>query len=362
MRGTPATNEVMSANLPAETAILNLDDVPFMGIIEQSLAGVYVVLDERFMYANDTFAAMFGYGREEFIGRRVVECVTSESVPEVMENYRRRISGEVASIHYITQGLRKDGQIVHLELHASRVMCRGRPALAGVALDITERVRRREELRELSRRLDTAREVERTRLARDVHDVLGGMLSSAKFDVARIARRCTTPEQAELHGIAADLSLLLQETIDTARAISHELRPASLDLLGLEAALRQDLQGLSRRLGIASDVQVRGGPIALAPEVCSEVYRIVQEGLTNIGRHAQASRVALTIEQSAETFELHLVDDGRGIGSRPANCTSLGMAGMQERAAKIGAEFVLQPAVERGTELMLRLRRPRVAS
>ena len=91
---------------------LSFDDVPFRGIVEQSLAGTYVVLDERFMYANDTFAAMFGYMREDFIGRHMVDCVTADSAAEVMQNYRRRINGEVSSIHYTTRGVRKDGGIV----------------------------------------------------------------------------------------------------------------------------------------------------------------------------------------------------------------------------------------------------------
>src|SRR5215471_15446569 len=105
---------------PNATDALTFDDVPFRGIVEQSLAGIYGVLDERFMYANDTFAGMFGYPRGEFIGRRMVDCITPDSVAEVMENYRRRISGEVQAIHYSTKGVRKDGRIVHLELHASR--------------------------------------------------------------------------------------------------------------------------------------------------------------------------------------------------------------------------------------------------
>src|SRR4030095_10285930 len=134
-------------------SMVALDDVPFRGIVEQSLAGIYVVLDERFMYANDTFAATFGYTREEFICRRMVDCITPDSVDEVMQNYRKRISGEVKSIHYFTKGVRKDGRIVNLELHGSRVECQGRPALAGVALDVTERVRAQEELRQSRERL-----------------------------------------------------------------------------------------------------------------------------------------------------------------------------------------------------------------
>ena len=99
---------------------LAFDDVPFRGIVEQAIAGIYVVLNERFMYANDTFAAMFGYSRAEFIGRRMVDCVTTDSVDEVMRNYRLRISGQVSTIHYFTKGVHRDGRIVHLRAGAKR--------------------------------------------------------------------------------------------------------------------------------------------------------------------------------------------------------------------------------------------------
>src|SRR5438093_13018471 len=117
MADTDSTSTARASAAGGEEVVFS--DIPFRGMVEQSLAGVYVVLDERFMYANDTFAAMFGYSRDEFIGRRMVDCVTPDSVDEVMRNYRLRMSGEVPSIHYVTKGLRRDGSIVHLDLHAS---------------------------------------------------------------------------------------------------------------------------------------------------------------------------------------------------------------------------------------------------
>ena len=341
---------------------LSIDDVPFRGIVEQSLAGVYVVLDERFMYANDRFAAMFGYARSEFIGRRMVDCVTPESAHEVMENYRRRISGEVPSIHYFTKGVRKDGRLVHLELHASRVDCRGRPALAGVALDVTERVQRqeelrrsREQLRELTRHINTAREVERARLAREVHDVLGGMLSSAKFDLARIVRRTRTPELEELNRIASDLVDLMQETIDTARSISDEMRPISLDLLGLHTALKQVVEHFGERHRIAVEVSGIGDATRVPATTAMQVYRIVQEGLTNVARHARANRVELALNETAQTLTLRLADNGCGIDAVPRRSGSIGLFSMAERAREIGATLDVRPAPAGGTELLLRL-------
>ena len=334
---------------PARAApALAMDDVPFRGIVEQSLAGVYVVLDERFMYANDTFAAMFGYAREEFVGRRMVDLVTPDSVPEVMENYWRRIAGEVGSIRYMTKGVRKDGGIVFLDLHASRVDCRGRPALAGVALDITDRVRRQRELQQ-------SRELERARLAREVHDVLGGMLSSAKFDLARIARRTQGEALADLHQITADLQVLLQDTIDTARAISNEMRPAGLDLLGLQATLRQTVERFGQRQGLAVTVHGEGQPQQLPPQSAMQVYRIVQEALTNVARHARAGRLTLTMRESPAAFELRLADDGVGIGATAGRRGSIGLFSMAERAREIGAHLQVRAAAGGGTELLLSL-------
>jgi PAS domain S-box-containing protein len=349
---------------PQDSA-LTFDDVPFRGIVEQSLAGVYVVQDERFMYANDTFAAMFGYNRDEFIGRRMVECVTADSVAEVMENYRRRMAGEAQSIRYLTKGLRKDGRIVYLDLHASRVQARGRPALAGVALDVTESVRQQEELQHSRERLralmqhaNSTRETERAKLAREVHDVLGGMLTSAKFDLARIVRRTQDPGLGELHQIASDLQTLLQETIETARTISNEMRPASLDMLGLHATLRQALERFGERHGLAVQVTSEGDAQRVPPAVAMQIYRIVQEALTNVARHAQAGRIVLALAENDDAFSLRLADDGRGIGSAPARPGSIGLFSMAERAREIGAILRVQPAAGTGTEVLLTLPLP----
>ena len=345
--------------------VLEFDDVPFRGIVEQSLAGVYVVLDERFMYANDTFAAMFGYSRDEFIGRRMVDCVTQDSIGQVMENYRRRISGEVEAIHYFTKGVRKDGEVVHLELHASRVKCRGRPALAGVALDVTERVlaqeelrRSREQLRELTRHINKTREAERARLAREVHDVLGGMLTAVKFGLARIVRRTRSRAQPELHDIAGELLVLMQDTIDTARSISEEMRPATLEHFGLGSALSHALERFGARYGLQVQCVGAEASQSLPPAVALQIFRIVQEGLTNVARHAGASRVELEMSQADGRFALCLRDDGLGLHALPRRAGAIGLFSMAERAREIGAGFDVAQRPEGGTQLRLNLPLP----
>ena len=341
---------------------LHIDDVPFRGIVEQSLAGIYVVLDERFAYANDTFAAMFGYRREEFVGRHMADCVTADSIDEVMHNYRLRMRGEVSSIHYFTKGLHKDGQVIQLELHASKVECRGRPALAGVALDVTERLRAqdalresRERLRQLAQHLNSARETERARLAREVHDVLGGMLSSAKFDVSRIVRRSAALDAPELQSIAADLLTLMQDTIDTARSISDQLRPVSLDAQGLATTLQQTLERFGQRHGIQVSWQLPAAPLQLPTATATQIFRIVQEALTNVQRHAQARHIELTLQATPEALQLMLRDDGCGMDASPRRPGALGLLGMAERAQEIGGQLAFGRSPQGGVELTLHL-------
>jgi PAS domain S-box-containing protein len=314
------------------------------------------------MYANDTFAAMFGYTRDEFIGRRMIDCVTPESAEEVLRNYRLRINGAVPSIHYFTKGLKRDGGTFDLELHASRVECRGRPALCGVAIDVTERLRQQDELershsqlRELAQRLNFTREVERAGLAREVHDVLGGMLTSVKFDLQRISRRTGAPGQEELHRIAVDLVALVQETIDTARGISEQMRPTSLELLGLTAALRQALERFGARHGCRVVVESDDPMPELSEATAMQVYRIVQEALTNVARHAQASEVVLAMRTRDGEFELRLTDNGRGLGDAPARPGAIGLFSMSERAHEIGGRLAVSRRAEGGTEVLLRV-------
>jgi PAS domain S-box-containing protein len=355
----PTSTPAAEANA-ADAERVAFSDIPFRGIVEQSVVGVYVVLDERFMYANETFAGMFGYRPEEFVGTHMRDLVTPDCVEEVMENYRLRVSGAVSRIHYFPKCFHRDGHIVHLEVHGSRVEYKGRPAISGVAMDITERVKGEEELRqsrqqlrELAAYLNTVREEQRAALAREVHDVLGGMLTSVRWDVLRIARRAEAQGLADFQSIATDLTSLVQETIDTARRISDELRPRILDTLGLAAALREALEHFGARYAITMNLTVEGREPALSPECATQCYRIFQEALTNVAKHAQASAVDVQVRFRDGRFVLKVKDDGCGIDLGAMRAKSLGMFSMQERALKIGGTMTVTGGRGSGTTVTL---------
>lgn len=334
-------------------------DIPFRGIVEQSLAGMYVIQDEIFQYVNATFAGMLGYTPEEMTGMHLRETVHPEMQEATLANFHRRISGEVPSIRYTTIGWHRNREPVYLDVHGSRVMYRGRPAVVGVGVNITEQREQqealrlsRERLRELAAYINTVREEQRARIARELHDVVGGMLTSMKLDIQRIQRRACDPE---LQRIVGDLLVLAQESIDTVRTISEDLRPGALDHLGLRTALASMLDEFSVRTELDCVLEDDESDILLSPSRATAVYRICQEALTNIARHAGATRVKLRLACRDGWLQVEIEDDGRGLVSLTPTGKSLGLLSMAERAREFGGELGAQPGETGGTCLILRL-------
>ncbi len=340
----------------------DLQSVPFRGIVEQSVAGIYILQDETFQYVNATFAGMAGYTAEEVIDKPLRDCVTPDYVPEVMDRYYRRISGEVKSMRFITRGLHRDGSVVLIQVHGAARSFRGRPAVVGVGVNVTEQVERdaqlqqsRQEYRDLAAYLHNMREQQRAEYAREVHDVLGGLLTSMKLDVGRIARRSRSDA---VKGIAADLNALLHEAIGNVRELSESMRPQALDHLGLGAAIAGHLQRFRERSGLRVGLCPSEFELPLSRWRATAVFRIVQEALTNVARHAGAASVEVRFTRDDDAFRLEIADDGSGFASdnpfRPdARRHSLGLISMRERAHEIGGTLVIESAPGFGTRVVL---------
>ncbi len=338
-------------------------DIPFQGIVEQSLAGMYVIQDEVFRYVNATFAAIIGYTPAEMIGMHLSVCVPPEHLDEVVRNYHRRVSGEEPSIRFITKGQHRAGHTVILDVHGSRLIYQGRPAVVGVGIDISERVRDRQaleqsrkQLQELAAYINTVREEQRSRIARELHDVIGGMLTSAKLDIQRLQRRLDQPQRDDdALAIADDLLQLTQETIASVREMSEMLRPGVMDHLGLAAALQADLDRFAERSGIACALQPASIELDLTQNRATSIFRIFQEALTNIARHAHANRVDVHLQQSDGWLHMTVSDNGTGIAATTPTGKSIGLIGMAERARELGGSVALSQPADGGTRLCLQV-------
>ncbi|MEW7848740.1 sensor histidine kinase [Massilia aurea] len=201
---------------------------------------------------------------------------------------------------------------------------------------------------------DAARNEERTRIARELHDDLGGNLVAIKMALARLAARLPS-DQPGLAGQVQYVDDLVERTIDSVHNISHGLRASTLDL-GLVAALDWQAREFERQTGIHV---VTHGPdgLDLAPDHAAALFRIAQEALTNIAKHAGASQATVTLERDGSDLTLTICDNGRGIdpGGR-GKPHAFGLRGMHERAGALGGTLALSPAPGGGTMVTVKTR------
>jgi len=240
----------------------------------------------------------------------------------------------------------------------------GRAArLVGSCWDITDRweaMRRAEtalhdversaaELRALGARLADIREEERRDLARELHDQVGQALTVLRFDVGWLRGKPGAAD-AEVLARLSRMDELIRETLETTRRISASLRPSILDELGLPAAVEGCVREFEQRTGVACQVRLPGNGAVFPPTTALTLFRILQEALTNVARHAEARHLVVTLEERADEARLTIADDGKGISPDVlGRATSLGLVGMRERALAIAGTVAVTGAPGRGT-------------
>jgi two-component system sensor histidine kinase UhpB len=218
----------------------------------------------------------------------------------------------------------------------------------------------RRQLRALSARLESLREADRTRIAREIHDELGQMLTGLKMDLRWMERRLgQMPDQAALNPLldkVVEASQLVDTTIATVQKISSELRPGVLDHLGLTAAVQHEAVRFQQRTGIACQAVVPEATPSFSREVATGVFRILQEALTNVTRHANANAVQVELRIEGKRLVLEVADNGKGISETELSAPrSLGLLGMKERAAMLGGELNFHRLESGGTRVTLRV-------
>jgi signal transduction histidine kinase len=212
------------------------------------------------------------------------------------------------------------------------------------------------QLRQLNAYVQAAREEERARISREIHDELGGSLTGLKMDVVRIRKLLEAPDAAAAGTRLEELSGLIDATVQTVRRIATELRPALLDDFGLEAAIEWQLQEFEKRSGIGCDYAADVGPLEWDSAASTAVFRAFQEALTNVARHSHASHVEVTLTRDDGQVVLQVRDNGRGIRTGElAGRQSLGLAGMRERAALLGGEVEIIGSRGHGTTVIIRV-------
>ena len=242
----------------------------------------------------------------------------------------------------------------------------GEPAvISAITQDLTERKlietelrRSREQLRQLSSHLQAAREEERARMSREIHDELGGSLTGLKMDVTRLAKQAEMLTPDQLRERAVTMASLIDSTVQMVRRIASDLRPGILDDFGLAAAIEWQLQEFCERAGLDFEYEsnLEELDLDLDPVSTTALFRLFQEALTNVARHAQATRVTARLQAGEDELILELRDNGRGIRTGElVNSKSLGLLGMRERVQQLDGELTINGAPGQGTTVLIRV-------
>jgi two-component system, NarL family, sensor histidine kinase UhpB len=363
-----------SGTVTYHTALLrDLTDITRMGsiieqlnqrlrsVFERAPVAIWITEKDHVVFANRACAELVGFeSPEHLIGRSIFELLCTDSHESVRSKLRDIEREESVSV-LMGAIQRTDATVREVEMVVAVLPDHEHSFVQMVINDVTQRsrekknlLRSRRTLRELSASMVAAREEERRRIARELHDELGQRLTALKLEMIA----CQRDHPGLVVGERAQHMVdMLDETVASARRIAMDLRPLMLDDLGLPEAIDWLVREFTRRTSIAVDARLGEGLRALSSHLSTTLYRIVQEALTNITRHARATRVRLELESTGEELRLTIQDNGVGFvnANRSRKPGSFGLLGIRERVLMLGGHLSVGNSPEGGARLVVRV-------
>ncbi len=317
---------------------------------------------------NKRASSIFGWEAKEIIGKQLSETI----VPHIfrhahnsgLERFLATGKGQMLNQEIELTALRRSGQTFPVEFSISATKSEGDYIFTGVLRDITNRkkaessIRKsQEQLRKLSNRLESAREEEKAHLAREIHDELGQNLTVLKLDLSWMNKRLL-PEQVPIKEKVQEMIRGIEDAIVTVQRISTDLRPPILDIMGICEALKWQVKEFCKHTGIECELIIEPELIDLDAERSIMFFRIFQEALTNVTRHAEASQVKSAFRQLDTKWILEVQDNGKGMDeSLVDDLKSLGLIGIRERIHVWGGEMKINSQIGQGLKITVNIPR-----
>ena len=346
---------------------LRRSEVQVSTVLEAAMDAVITVDEEqRVLLFNEAAEKVFQRPREQVLGQPL-DMLLPARLRQTHRGHVEHFGTTGATSRRMGEqsvlvGLRADGEEFPVEASISKSGEPGGHVYTAILRDISQRVRTeqalrhsREELREMASVSQKVREQEKSRVARELHDELGGALTALKMDAAWLHQRLPDGA-ADLEEKLASMQRLLDQTVAATRRISADLRPMMLDDLGLAPAVDWLVQDFQRRSGIACELAIGSPELQTHGTNATAIFRILQESLTNVARHAAATQVEITLEAEEQELVLTVRDNGRGFSTGESRASgSFGLIGMRERVYLLNGEVSVHSEAGKGTLIEVRI-------
>jgi len=333
----------------------------FRTLLDMTPVAMWICESDHVAFANRAALDLFGLGSgEQLVGRSVYSLLHPDTHDALRTQIQHAIEGGAAPAVVTGAVVRFDGQTREVEIASAALPDHGRTVVQMVITDITQRqrhereqARHRRELRQLSASVVQAREEERRRIARELHDELGQRLTALKMELSSLGSAAARPPpEARVTGMLE----MIDDTVAAVRRIAADLRPMMLDDLGLNAAIEWLARDAARRMDVEITVRLGEEDPPLAEAAAIAVYRMVQEALTNVARHAHATDVGIEMRQQGGELVLTVRDNGVGFSERSLQHDGrYGLLGIRERAHMLGGRLEVDNPPGGGGRLTVRL-------
>jgi len=335
----------------------------YRAVVEQSADGIYLVDPESkcLLLSNTAFQNMIGYGPEETRQLSLYDFIAADR-EDIERRFQKVLIGKTP-LAFERKFRKRDGSLLDVWVSGNVVLFGGREVVCGIARDITERKQMEETLREssdhlrsLATRLAEVEEAERRHLARELHDRLGQNLTAVNINLSMVRSQLCGKSSPDVDARLEDCMKLVEETMDCTRDVMAELRPPVMDDYGLLASLQWYGKRFSDNTGVT--VVVEGNELTPRLPLSMEIslFRVAQEAMTNVAKHAHATQVTVRLEDAEEVARLTIADNGDGFDpthlSRPTEERGWGLMCMKERMEGVGGRCYIESYPGQGTRVV----------
>lgn len=329
----------------------------------------YLILDSDFKikFFNPEAEKIFGYKNSEVRGKDLYDFLIPESSKALVDEKKKRWRTGDMNANGINENLTKDGKIILCEWYNTPILDENGKLVEVISMgiDVTEREKSKEELmkseqklRALAAHLQSVREEERATIARELHDELGQILTSIKMNLMMMTKQVVQNDESfnkiVFENEISSMNEMIEHSVRRLKKLISELRPEVLDNLGLIPAVEWLIEQFITRSGVKVNFKVDIKNLNMSKQQQMNIYRIIQESLTNVLRHSKATEITLELTESEKYLEVKISDNGKGFNLDSLDpLQSIGITGMKERAISFGANLEINSKLGEGTTVLL---------